>query len=93
MGEGGENTFNCDECPCSFRRVGSLNAHISKHHVKENNGTAKCDVQPRNGNDDLLSKAIVATGGISSSSTGEEKENSNLTSVVLAARDKEGNVR
>ena len=92
MSEGAESVFCCDECPCSFRRVGSLNAHISKHHIKDSSQSVQ---KYRNEEGDLLSKAIEATGGLQSSAEKQEqaKRNKDLTTVVLAAKNKDGNVR
>ena len=28
-----EPKYTCEECPCVFRRLGSLNAHISRNHA------------------------------------------------------------
>ena len=30
-----ERVFQCGECPCSFRKVGSLNAHVVRFHSTE----------------------------------------------------------
>ena len=86
------SSFKCDECPCSFRRIGSLNAHISRWHTKSvNEPEASGNKEP----EDLLSKVIMTTG-ISSESLPHNKDDSNMTdlkTVVLAEKDKEGNIR
>ena len=28
-----ETKFECEECSCSFKKLGSLNTHVSKFHV------------------------------------------------------------
>ena len=29
-----DSPFVCDQCPCAFRKIGALNAHVSKFHTE-----------------------------------------------------------
>ena len=55
--------LRCDECPCTFKKVGSLNAHVSRVHTKMTVFTD--DKQPlaaSKEDEDLLFKALNSTG-------------------------------
>lgn len=37
----GEETFKCTDCPCVFKKLGTLNAHVSRMHTGENKHLVK----------------------------------------------------
>ena len=43
-----EQKFQCEECSCSFRKLGSLNAHVSKFHIPVKNSSEASQVGTQN---------------------------------------------
>ena len=39
----GTQRYKCDTCSCTFRKLGSLNAHMSKVHAEEDVGEEEGD--------------------------------------------------
>ena len=40
-----DEIFRCEDCPCTFRKIGSLNAHVAKFHPVVTNEEEKSDIQ------------------------------------------------
>ncbi len=91
--ESTEPLLKCDECSCTFSKVGSLNAHVSRVHaapkMSTNAGSGdKVKLKPLK-SEDLLSQAVESTGIVSDSSTGKS---SSRTHIVLADKSADGKV-
>lgn len=84
-----EPKFDCEECPCSFRKLGSLNAHVSKFHIPIK-ATSEQAFEAK----DLLSQALHSTGLTRDPSRNDLTATEELKGhMVLADKDKDGKVR
>ena len=93
--ETNEPFLKCEECSCTFKKVGSLNAHYSRVHAKITNIPAEeiSDIVDSKKDDDLLFKALNSTG-LPSIAPEAPQESSNVKkptgSMVLADKSKSG---
>ena len=84
-----EPKFDCEECSCSFRKLGSLNAHVSKFHIPiKSNSEQAFEAK------DLLSQALHSTGLTKDPTRNDLTATEELKGhMVLADKDKDGKVR
>lgn len=100
---GGDNVFSCSECSCVFKRLGSLNGHMTRNHPKQKSNDIKTvmsqlvamqnNIAPVD--NDILQQAIIRSElpDVQNSEKGNKDVTPVVTYVTLADLGLDGTMR
>ena len=97
-----EKTFRCEECSCSFKKLGSLNAHHGKFHAKLSSDLEKSVSKTLPEPSENAIKQVLDTKANEGSVTDENATKDSISTpskknfkfvAVMAERDNKGNLR